>query len=85
MNYYVNTSGEYITSITTGAGETEITENKYNQILQTIRNCPTAPDGFVYKLRTDLTWELVKIPPEPYVPSTEDKAEAYDILMGVSE
>lgn len=30
-------------------------------------------------------WNIVEMPPVPYEPTTEDKAEAYDILMGVSE
>lgn len=31
------------------------------------------------------SWSIVKDEDEPYEPTTEDKAEAYDILMGVSE
>jgi hypothetical protein len=56
-------------------------------IMQKIQNKPTDPEGFQYKLRADnLEWELVELPPVPeYEPTAEDKAEAYDILMGVSE
>lgn len=85
MKYYKNIDNGFIASISSGAGETEITESEYNEIMTVIQNAPTAPDGYAYKLRTDLTWELVEIPPEPYVPTTEDKAEGFDILIGVSE
>jgi len=80
---YKNVSGGYIASITTGAGQIEISQAEYNEIIDIIRAAPTPPEGYVYKLRdADLTWELVELPPEPYEPTDEDKAEAYDILMG---
>ena len=83
--HYKNISGDYINSITTGCGQIEITEAEYNEIVTVIRNAPKAPDGYLYKLRdSDMTWELMELPPEPDVPTIEDKAEAYDILMGVS-
>lgn len=86
MKYYKNIDNGFIASISSGAGETEITEFEYNEIMTVIQNAPTAPDGYLYKLRdSDMTWELVELPPEPYEPTDEDKAEAYDILMGVTE
>ena len=61
-----------------------ITESEARQIEQMFLNAPTAPDGYTYKLRADnLEWELVKLPPATeYEPTVEDKAEAYDILIG---
>lgn len=85
MKYYKNIHRNYILSITTGSGDVEISEAEYNEILAIAKNCPTAPDGYGYRLKTDLTWELYELPPVPDVPTVEDKAEGFDILMGVSE
>lgn len=65
----------------------EITEAEYNRIKAIIDNRPTAPDGYGYKLTDSLEWELYELPtggPEELT-ETEEKARAYDILMGVSE
>jgi hypothetical protein len=65
----------------------EITETQYNEILSMLRNRPNAPEGFAYRLTQALEWELYELPPaEPEeLSETEQKALAYDILMGVSE
>ena len=60
-------------------GGTEITEAEYNEILSVIDARPTPPDGYDYRLKTDLTWELFELPPEP---DDVDDAEALEILMG---
>ena len=88
MTYYKNMSGDglFVLSISTNAGEIGISAAEYNEIMAIIRNAPKAQDGYAYKLRADdLTWELVELPPEPDDPTVEDKAEAYDILMGVEQ
>jgi len=74
----------YIIAITTAWVGAELTESEHAAIRQRIQNKPTDPDGYTYKLRADnLEWELVELPPAPeYEPTVEDKAEAYDILMG---
>lgn len=85
MRYYKHISDGYILAIGTGNGGTEITEAEYNEILSVIRNKPKATETTDYRLREDLTWEAYEVePPEPPEPSAEDKAEAYDILMGVN-
>ncbi len=66
----------------------EITEAEYNEILSMLRNRPTAPDGYAYRLTAQLEWELYELPPaedEEVVDETEEKAKAYDILTGVAE
>ena len=82
MNKVVNNG--YIVAITSASTGDAISESEYNAILGIINNAPSAPDGYTYKLRADtLEWELVELPPAPeYEPTTEDKAEAYDILIG---
>ena len=42
----------------------EITESEYSEILSMLRNRPTAPDGYGYKLTESLEWELYELPPE---------------------
>lgn len=87
MAFKVCESDGYIIGIGKNQAETGgVTEEQYNRIAETLRNKPTDPGGFQYKLRADtLEWELVELPPAPDVedePTIEDKAEAYDILMG---
>lgn len=83
MRCYKSVSDGYIISVGTGAGNTEITEQEYNQILGVIQNKPAATETTDYRLKTDLTWEAYAVEPQPYEPTDTDKAEAYDILMGV--
>jgi hypothetical protein len=63
MKHYKNINNGYITSISTGAGQIEITKQEYNKILEVIRNKPIiAENGYDYKLKEDLTWELYELP-----------------------
>ena len=63
MKYFKNIIDGYITSISTSAGQTEITKQEYNKIIEVIRNKPIADSGYSYKLKEDLTWELYELPP----------------------
>lgn len=81
--FYKNLDGKYLAYLSTGSGQTEITEAEYRQILSLIRSAPAAPDGYTYMLRADtLEWELVENPPEPEPPVDDevDDAEALSIL-----
>lgn len=82
--YFKNYDGDYIFSIGEGIGDTEITQEEYEHILSVIRSCPAAEPGYMYKLKTDLTWERVEAPPVETDPEISEQ-EALDILMGVSE
>lgn len=89
MRYYKLISDGYLLSIGKGGtqGE-EITETEYYTILETIRNTPTAPDGYGYRLTAAMEREQYELSPEDLAETmteTEEKAAAYDILMGVSE
>lgn len=81
MKYYKNIEGKYISAIGTGIGDVEITNDEYETILSIIRNRPATEVGYGYKLRTDLTWELVE------KPVVEDDAEAteMDYLKALAE
>lgn len=58
----------------------EITETQYNEILSMLRNRPTAPNGFAYRLTKELEWELYEAPVEEEPELTAD--EALEIILG---
>lgn len=60
---------------------TEITEAEYNTILEIIRNKPTAPDGYGYKLTDSLEWELYELPKE----EVEEEATDADYQTALRE
>jgi hypothetical protein len=62
MRYYKIINDGYILVVGTGKGNVEITEQEYNEILNVISNMPIAPQGYEYKLKDDLTWELYELP-----------------------
>ena len=67
MRYYKNVIDGYISSLEkreSHASGKKITEAEYNNILEIIRNKPTAPDGYGYKLTDNLEWELYELPIE---------------------
>lgn len=79
----------YITGIGR-ASVGNISEAEYTQILDALQSRPTPPTGYDYRLRTDLTWELVELPPvsdepTPYTQATLEamtNAELEQILAG---
>lgn len=81
MRYYKMISDGYLLSIGSGgkSGE-EITEKEYNDILNAIHNAPVAPDGYAYRLKTDLTWELYEMP--VVVEEELTAEEALTIILG---
>ena len=66
MRYYKIVNNGYILVVGTGNGYTEITEEEYNDILNVISNMPVAPNGYDYKLKEDLTWEMYEITEAEY-------------------
>lgn len=78
----------YLKSVGTGLGGIEISEERYNKFRALILNTPAAPDNtHVYKITEAGEYVLVESPhiEVPYEPTTEDKAEAWDILAGDAE
>ena len=64
------------------------TDPEYNDVMQKIRNKPTDPEGYQYKLRADtLEWELVELPPiEPEPLTGEEALTRYaNSLTGVND
>lgn len=75
--------GNYISCILIGNNVrgVEIADEEYNNILEIINNCPTAPEGFAYRLTVSLEWELYELP----VVDDDDEitdTEALKILLG---
>ena len=60
----------------------EISEEKYTEILNIIRNKPTAPDGYGYRLTDDLKWELYELPAED---QEDEEATAEDYEAALAE
>lgn len=81
MRYYKIVDNNHILAIGTGNGGEEITETQYNEILSVLRNRPTAPDGYGYRLTAELEWELYEL---PIAEETDEisEAEALEILLG---
>lgn len=81
MRYYKIIEDGYVLSIGTGSGGSEITKEEYEDIISVIRSAPTAESGYQYRLKADLTWELVELPPV----SEDEKIsadEALKIILG---
>lgn len=87
MGFVKSETDGYILGVAQATGKGNISEAEYSTLTEIIRNMPTAPDGYKYRLTTSLEWELSEIPKdvEPEWTETEQKALAYDILMGVRE
>lgn len=83
MRYYKMIIDSYLVAIGNGSGGTEITADEYAELLNIIRTKPVASEGYDYRLKADLTWELYELPP---VPAPEDDeisdTEALNIITG---
>ena len=83
MRYYKIVNGDYLLAVGTGNGGEEITEAEYNNIMDVIRSSHTAPEGYGYRLKSDLTWELYELPVIAEETDPELTAEeALDIILG---
>lgn len=71
----------YIIALTTGNVGVEITEAEYDAIIGIIHSKPTAPESYGYRLTSELTWELVEIPPMPE-DDVDATAEDYESALG---
>lgn len=83
MRHYKNIKDGYILAIGTGSGNVEITVEEYNEIMGIIRTRPEPPQGYDYRLKTDLTWEQYALPdPEPETDGEISDSEALAIILG---
>lgn len=82
MRCYKIVESGYIPGIGTGAGGIEITAEEYNEIMAIIRNRPTPPEGYDYRLREDLTWEEYQLPIIDPAEEEISDSEALAIILG---
>lgn len=63
MIYFKTEKDGYIASVGTAEASVgiEISKAEYDEILAIKQNKPVAEIGYDYKLKTDLTWELVEL------------------------
>ena len=64
MKYFKNIENGYIVSVSTAHGQIEINKEEYENILQVIKTIPQTEQGFEYRLKEDLSWELYFLPIE---------------------
>ena len=64
MFYAINKEDGYIHGLVKGVSQenSNCTEAEYDQIMAVFKNSPTAPDGFYYRLKENLEWELCEMP-----------------------
>lgn len=82
MKYFKSIEEGYVVGIYTGCGDIEITAEEYAHILSIAQNRPTPPEGYDYRLREDLTWELYELPPIDPADDEIDDSEALAIILG---
>ena len=74
-NYQKITEDGYIVSLASGVSEGNISGEEYEEIRRVIAECPRAEEGFGYRLKENLQWELCRLPEED---ETRDATE-YEI------
>lgn len=73
----------YVIYVSDNCGNTELTDEQTSTIKERLRDRPTAPDGFTYKLRADtLEWELVEL---PETIDTDDEATESDYIDALQD
>lgn len=82
MRYYKLIEDGYLLGIGTGAGGVEITKEEYDEILSLVQNKPAADTGYDYRLKEDLTWELIEV---PIIEPTDDEVSGDELLSMIEE
>lgn len=82
MRYYKMIIDSYLVAIGNGSGGTEITADEYAELLNIIRTKPVTSEGYDYRLKADLTWELYELPPMPIEDEEISDTEALNIITG---
>lgn len=86
MEYIKHIENGYILSVQTNAptGTGNCTEEEYNTIIETIKNAPVPPDGYEYRLTTELEWVLCELPQLEEAEATEADYQSALREMGVN-
>ena len=77
--YYYKRGTTYMASHSEVPGADEITQAEYGRVKAIVDQRPVPPDGYGYRLTTDLTWELYELPADDPELTAE---EALDIILG---
>jgi hypothetical protein len=82
MYYRVNIEDGYIHGVVKGVSpeNSNISEEEYHQIRAIFEDVPTAPDGFYYRLKENLEWELCERPAVEETATEEDYHAALESL-----
>ena len=82
MRYYKIIYNGYIQRIGIGDGGVEISQEEYQKLTDVIQNKHIAENGYDYKLKENLTWELYELPKITY---EEYQATEEDYLNALNE
>lgn len=83
MRFYKTVLSGIIISISTGTGDTEISEEEYTRIKNLIENSPDPPEGYTYQLHNaTLKLQLHELPP---LPPADENVPAEDALSELLE
>lgn len=82
MFYAINKEDGYIHGLVKGVSQenSNCTKAEYDQIMAVFKNSPTAPDGFYYRLKENLEWELCEMPPIEATATEADYQSALEDL-----
>lgn len=84
MGYTKVVTDNFILGIGLNQAESGITKEEFDAIEKAIKEQPTAPDGYQYRLRADtLTWELVEAP--VIEPTEEEEATESDYITALQD
>ena len=83
MRYYKQIQDGYIICIGMGSGGEELTKEECDSLLKHIKARPIPEDGYDYRLKEDLSWELYELPPVDDDVEISD-SEALGIILGGS-
>ena len=81
--YSVYVNNGYIISVVRD-GNGSVTDAEYQKIEAALRARPTAPEGYDYRLTTDLAWELYKLP-EPVADDEDADATEADYRSALAD
>lgn len=82
MRLYKEIENEYILAIGEGVNGKEISREEYDNILSVIRDRPTAQNGYEYRLKENLTWELFEVDDIPEEDGEISDSDALSIITG---
>ena len=80
MEYKAIIKDGYILGVGQVLNGGNITKEEFDDITNIIHNTPIAPDGFYYRLKENLEWELHKMPEVEEVATEQDYIDALERL-----